>query len=657
MASVLKPMTDERSIILGGGKGMSRLRTLFTIVILTTAAWAAEPEPKPAAPSLRVRAALACLKPGRTQQFTVTIENPTAAVVKADVSLTVEHDLADRIAVGARTITVGPAKTGEFSIDWTPQEELWGCYVRAEAKIGDAALTARDVFAVTTNPLAASPVCQTILALNTESTIRKTIEKTRQSGALLIEHFNWQASTWGPVYPRKEIWPAGMSPSGRTDRKAMIPYTSKLVHDFGMKFLTYASPTFCGPQGYRWAKEHPEDVTYTTPDGKLKMEEKLASVSHPNTSRRETLDQGLDEYIKCVKEFGYDGVRWDGHPGVFYSPIRDWAFRVNGIARPPGFDSKGNLILPRNVDAANIEINRYMRKRLKEAVPDLLIGYNMGLGTYHDVAFNTAFPRSFAETARDSLVIDEKQMNAGSGDGVPSQIQARTWTQVRRTLLHNTDLMRLVGAYPYRGPVYAMCEPFAKHCYSLFFAAGSHAWGAGGLPDRWGRFALRFNRLLFHPSLVRTVVSGSYVGGKSVIAGAPFPVIYEDFAYDLSADGKLFMIMHLLNHPLSDVVNVKKTRAPSWRVDDARATIYLPPGLKPEAARFYALSPEWDEPCRPLQAQREAFTAAVNVPSFQYWAIVVVEFPVNVKTIIWPKEVENWFLEIDQNPQKPSLKR
>jgi len=297
---------------------MTIVRYLILFALVGSAAAAAAEPPREKC-AVSVRAKLALVPPGGEQSFAVSLVNPTSKAIKAAVRLFVEYDLADRIDVDSRTITVAPGERAAFTARWKPAEELWGCFARVEAEIGDRRLAARDVFTVSTNAIAASPICQTILATrrnnDAQKRLRADVDRVRDAGSLLLEHFNWQASTWGPVYPRKDFWQAGMSPSGRSDDKKMIKYVARLVHERGMKFMTYAAPVFAGPEGYRWVKRHPDDLLYPTPDGKIPMKEKLASVATANTLRRKTLDQGLDEYIKVIRDFGYDGIRWDGHPG------------------------------------------------------------------------------------------------------------------------------------------------------------------------------------------------------------------------------------------------------------------------------------------------------------------------------------------------------
>jgi len=323
----------------------------------------------------------------------------------------------------------------------------------------------------------------------------------------------------------------------------------------------------------------------------------------------------------------------------------------------PGFDYKGDLILTDDVDATNVEIWRYVRGRFEKACPGIRFGFNIGLGFYDEKGFNVLFPRAFAETVRGNMVIDEKQMNAGRGDGVPSQVQNKTWARARKSMLMSSDLIRALGGYAYRGPVYAYCEPFARHCYSLFFAGATHVWGAVGMPDEWGRFALRFNRYLFHPSLVRAGRSLKVVMmGPKEKKGAPPNLWFEDFNYDLFTHGRMHRIVHLLNPPISEIVNVKSTEAPAGPVENIRVTFRVPRGLKPPAARFFVISPEWPTPCKPADAKLAGEWATVKVPPFRYWAFAVMEIPVNAKTIQFPKEIEKQLRALERAPRKPNTR-
>jgi hypothetical protein len=613
--------------------------------------------------TLKVCAVLACVAPTETQHFSVTLVNDGTETVEAKVRLSVESGLNEKVVLEAFPLMTKAGKSVETRRSWNPAREFWGCRVVAETQIGDRQLTDTDVFSVSRNALAGSPICQTIMALNgnnARSRHRETVDRFRRTGSLLVEHFNWQASTWGPVYPRNEVIQAGMSPSGRTDTRELIRHVSGLVHERGMKFLTYAAPVFAGPEGCRWVKEHPEDVIYPTPNGKLPIENELGSTAGVNVLNRATLDQGIAEYVRCVKEFGYDGVRWDGHPGVFYHPIRDSMHRYNKSTALPGFDWKGRLLLVDDPDEKNIEIWHHFRDRFRAAAPNFLFGFNIGIGPEAEAGFNCLFPRAFSETVRGNMVIDETQMNAGNGDGVPNQVQNKTWSRARESLFFSSSLVRTLGGYVYRGPVYAACEPFAKHCYALFFAGATRVWGAAGLPEDWGRFALRYNRILFHPSLASAETDakpGTRRPASKDSRDDQHPC--DKVIYDLYTDGRYQRIVHFLRKPVSDAVNVKTTTAPAGLVTDARLSFRVPRGLRAEAARFFVLSPEWAETCQRATAKVEGTviqSGTVNLPPFQYWAIAVMDVPVTNDAIRPPERAENWFLQIERDPQKPAAK-
>lgn len=621
-------------------------------------------ETKVIPPPLSINAAKIRIEPGKPQELTVEIRNTSPTKTTGKLRIWLEYGVDQKIDIANKTETIDGGQKRELKFSWIPKAELWGCRINAEWKIGDKIVYAYDVFSVTRieNTWAASPIYKMLPTThmnNAGPRLAKQIAKFRRQGTLAIELFNWQPTHFGGMTPLPDkAWINGMSRSRRTFSKESIHLAEKCVHSHGIAFITYAIICHSGPAGHAWLEKHPEDGLFPTKEAKNPMKPELGSVATANTMRRETLERTLNEYVNVIKEFKFDGIRWDGHPGTPYHPISDNMFRMNGISSTPGFDHNGRPVIAEDPDALNLEIDEYTQKVFHKVFPNFLFGYNYsGFGTAKYSPRYMLNPRSFLSTCAGNMVLDEKQMNAGRDrSGVPSQIFCRTWPTVRKFTINTADIVRSLGGFPYRGPIYDAKNPgFQKVCYSTLFASATHPVSAGDIPSNWGLFALRHNQLLFHPSLIRARDFHFSVPVQVISTGA-FAPIYKDYIYSLYTAGRYRQLVHILNNPGGDEINVKRQREITWPMKDVSVTMGLPLGLKWKAMKFYALSPDFNDWRKELKPIFSKAGVQITLPEFNYWCIVVMDVPVNEETIIWDKNADPWMIDVEQDPTKSRKK-
>jgi hypothetical protein len=586
--------------------------------------------------------------------------------------------LADVAILKQESMTIPAGKTAETTVVWTPAEEFWGCAVTAtlRAAAGDAVLARGErLLVVSENPLRTSANYGGLHNVGKGGAfVDQALQGYVDYGVPLFEMVGLLPGGWGNVVPEKEEWLAGNNYYWtRTGAREAVDK----AHALGLTVMCYAHPVLAGLPGYEWAQSHPEDVLYDNPNHDLTVDPgELAALrqeaANPaqaqqhepffwnlvNSSRAETLDRGIDQYIEAFRFFGIDGVRWDGHPGIFYDPRRDWIYRCNGAKLLPGYDVEGNLVVAKDPDALNLSVYQRFHSRLKAGLPDLLEGYNLQLDDgYADTSDDLVWPRTYAALGHNSMVLDEKHMQYNQ-DGVP--YMHKTWSDMVRRLRLADDSARRVGAFHYVGGIgYGGSPAFFKYLLSRYYALGIRAYGVAPwvVPDRhpqeFSRFAQRYAEFLFHPSLMR-FDPATPIDRLSVMSGAPFPVEYKPYCKDLAANGRFRILVHLVTPAHPEAINVPKAEAPPWTVKDATVLMRQPAGLDGSQARVYLLSPEWTPELVSAACDLTQPVLRIPVPEFRYWAMVVAEYPLSPTESGLPAV---WALPVEQDPDHPVLQR
>jgi hypothetical protein len=87
-------------------------------------------------------------------------------------------------------------------------------------------------------------------------------------------------------------------------------------------------------------------------------------------------------------------------------------------------------------------------------------------------------------------------------------------------------------------------------------------------------------------------------------------------------------VVHLLNSPVTDQVNTRSTVAPPWFAEKTVVSVRHPLGMDKKTAKYYVLSPEWDERIVEVKPDNSRSVTNVEVPQFRYWAIVICEYSI-----------------------------
>lgn len=578
------------------------------------------------------------LKPGETQTITVACTNAALIEWAGTLKVAVVHDVAERISITTDSVTLASGEARAFAFTWTPKVEYWGCSAEAELLVeGKVCSRSRYAFTVSDNLPMASPAMGTSHSSGkmTPEAVAERVQEFADCGVPIVEVYSWSPNLWGKdIYPKTDEWISAQG-SYRESASSISAMIDK-AHELGMLVYTYAQPIFRGQAGKSWCVEHPEDALYRTPERRLDepvQVEHFAALANPLNEK--TLNTGLDSLAEAIRNFRFDGIRWDGHPGIFYDPLGDWITRCNGSVASFPYDAAGQAVVLSEPDLINTRLVEHCYQRINGAIPGLLWGFNITMGPREVGGSNIVFPRMFRKMAVENLILQERHFHAGR-DGIPYIHVNQRWSAITEDLAYSSELMHVLGGYLYRGDFGTTpSEAFGKHAFALHYASRSRTFGVcpwyrpsgGDYPYEFVRFALRYGKFLFHPSLNRFNPQVP-LQRVSVTTQAPFPVKYENHCYDLFVDKKFRTIIHLLNSPVTDQVNTQTTVEPLWVAEKTVVGIRHPLGLDKASARYTVLSPEWEEPAVKVTPDNIQSVTNIEVPAFRYWAMVVCEYEI-----------------------------
>ena len=594
--------------------------------------------------------------PGSEGVATVIVDTPPGSAQEVVVRSRLEYGMTGRIDLPDIALEDPGAPT--LTIPFHAPAEPWGYALVVELmREGKSLAQGRDVFAIGTNPF----------RLGQQSSFGGMLPA---SAARLFEgddaHWptQWRGmkGTWNEIYctqPTEVVglatdWDQWITMQDRyiRSRKTLLALT-EACHRLGIKVMMYNNATPSGWVGTRWARKHPEWLAYNYTGGMLGHAAKLhVEDLGPMKSWHRTMDPGprpderwrmfqpfllafgphpglvefaCDQMLAAAEDFGYDGVRFDGHweVGQFWTTL--------------GYDIRGRrLTHGGSIDATNMAITRHMKAYIARTNPDFSFGYNYGLNYDYAAARS---PEAFAEAcAGGGLILFE----GGAFDETHSD-----WRTGARAMREAALRVHQNGGVLY-GQVLMLhaSDRFPANEFSLryylitSFAATAHIY-AGVYPDHphylplqgeYFRFALRHGDLLFDENLQPVREPTQHLG--VTVNGAEHPDLWwKLYTYKRPLADGYQIITHLVNMPAPGVDKENSTpdKQPA-PLQDVRLDFADPP------ARVFVLDPEADP-----WAQEHPGASSMVLPEVASWKIVVQEFPGSCEHIpIEVLPVETW---------------
>jgi hypothetical protein len=605
--------------------------------------------------------------PAQEVSISITTKNEGKAPQSGRLVSTIHCDIDTRYEILNEQITLQPGQRFQKTIGWqSPDDELWGCEVTARLMVDENAIASdRQVFVVSDHLIKTAANLQSISPGYFKSGVADPIayayEKFHDFGIPVLHVACWAPSNWGKIYPDTDSWVCAQMRYRVSfdDVDLMVRHAKQR----GMFTVTYGRITLEGIEGYRWAKANPDKIWYRNPDGKLKafpddaLKEWERAESDPKIHQgllrklkrwtmipklndNGVLDDGIDQYIRAIKRFGFDCIRWDWHPGYFYQPHQNWLLQIGsaGAVHTKYFDRKGKLDLADDPDAEHVRIIQRWKRRMKEALPNLSFGFNLQVANsvYPDNdEINPQPTRAYSEMVRDSLIIDEKHFVSFS-KARPAGMH-RNWKRTLNFWHKGSELVRRYGGYHYTGGHPNVgAAPFIQHAYSLSYACGARGTNVASpnvKHEPWHKdlvaFSQRFAMYFFHSSMHNLAYRDSQheFGGRFSVESSR-PVIWKPFARTITDRGHFTMLVHLWNQPVEDKMNKMVCDAPP-QVESSVVKFTQPLDLPHAQAKAFAISYEWPEWVREIKIDSSKPTVEIKVPSFQYWSTVMLQYPLS----------------------------
>ena len=465
--------------------------------------------------------------------------------------------------------------------------------------------------------------------------------------------FAWAPDDFSDLTPDEKSWYSGqaMYPKSTSSMKSAID----ALHAKGNKVSTYAKYTFCGPQGFEFARRHPEWVLREKDGSFFNYSEPLSpmDLAKPVTQKPPcwqfgvvdftdpaAVEYGAREIAASAKMFGWDGVMFDGH--FFVHDGYSW----NG--KPAGGDG--------DLDELSVRNSRICRRVIRREFPNFAFWYN---GTFRltpakdlivVIAPGPKTMKACLEDTNSSMLIENQAFifiqhpwrhwydwyakKPGYGDDNAGQKKSVVFNS---GWLWNAEILDGLSAEEVKTSREAWVA--ANHMGALFLAYNLHPCWNTRYPSRpFAQFMTRHSDLLWDENIKRIGAQdffavesnrelwwekSAYV--KDTYKKFTYPVLHSGDFPEASSGETLYML-HVLNSPT--------TEKPEWKVpedppaaSEVEVTFNVPDGESVEKA--WALRPyQWGEEHRePVQVELEVEKSPgcvkVNLPSFHYYTLVV----------------------------------
>lgn len=599
--------------------------------------------------------------PGETARFEVTVKNASGQPFTGRLAVRVVWEMEDTKVLADTPVTLGDGETKAIAASWEQVPEVLGCEVRADLldAAGNRVATGGEYF----NVCRGKDICRvgihsTALGLMTTSdpeflaTIPDSILWKRQGYSNIIEHFISESSVLDLAPDVDEIH-GGAYWNSVTAIRAGIAEAQK----YGIANVVYTtSYTSHGLADLEIPMRHPEWLAYNEygqPDGvavDVLQEDKRRTpiprkIDNPGPfcsanfdwTNQELLDFHIDSLIANRNLVGMDGVRYDGHPGTIWAK-----YDINGKPLPTGEERLRETL----------RIVRHIRERITTAFPDYVWMFNAGTAVGGanpvDLEKGVLDPALVPVVENGGAMCDEEQRGAYSAYN-----RFHAWKAFADVMVSDVDLSRGGGGYayclfPWASTVHRNSDEIG---YGIMLAAGSHPWfsysndeyannpGGSHFPVQHELFAFatRFSAMLWGHGIERVRQADQVVQ----VASDKGEIWWKNFVHQRTlADGRKYLIVHLLNappnkeigvteQPLPDpIANVKVTfRAPVKKVWLCTAR----PGPARTVSRAGQRKFHWSqadeyEAMGPMQyGTTEVKEGAVTLPELRMWTMVVAE--------------------------------
>jgi hypothetical protein len=602
---------------------------------------------------------LAEARPERLFYFTgenvngvVTLSNPTKESKSVQVRAWLEQGLDRKTAVQTKDVTVVSSSSQTVTFTWPAKEVArYGqsliVELLADGKVtgtgGDCFSSADNVWRV--GIAGGHPVAWTAAHVKDLAGIERSVDVFRDNYVNTFEKFFWAPDDFAKMTVESPEWYSGQARYHENlERfKHMCEYGRKI----GVLPTTYGKSIGSGSAARDFIRANPEmiwgfgGIMDFIPDTEelakwdIVPEKPWQSTAWANYNMNDpaVVQHGIDQIIASSKQFGWVGVRFDGH-----FQARTGKHRV------------GDKIVdfsPDDADRQTAANQKALKVQTLKVFPDYVFGYNFANCTL-DQRFQSNLREAIELCEGGGHIMDE-YAKANAGGNHPY----RKWADFSLMMVRQTEQVRRLG-----GELFPMLAGGQVGWYQTIFTltAGAHP-NNQYIPQSLGRFATRYGEILWGSNL-RNVWNP--LGMVIVRPG----VMWENFVREERLDDRhKRLIIHLVNPPLQESATEtalvekesngrqqkrfkiaaeaqKQKVAPDYSELDRLPPIQLEP--KPQnniAVRIVpaAMEGKWDASRALLLSaddgsrtevkldKSDPYFWQVTVPQLKYWSIIVIE--------------------------------
>ncbi|MHB9023554.1 MAG: hypothetical protein ACYC7E_05185 [Armatimonadota bacterium] len=511
-------------------------------------------------------------------QAVVRVVNSLPAAQQVRLLPTLIWDLEGARPLPPQVVTVPANGEVTATIPWAPPAEKWGHEIRVEAEVnGKVVDSGRQFFGVNSDWM------DLVIVANaweyTHGDEYPFITYTN-----LAHWFAWAPADYAGNAPPYDEWWAGQV--GWKITKKSILDSIKANHAVGVRCTFYNNSFSNGSMGVEWARKHPEWVVRER-NGLPKVGGGALAMAKPPTEKEtggngyvqidfydpKVIEWGAQNVIDSVEMFGWDGMFWDCggcplFPGYSY----------DGQPTPHGKD-------PNQISARNFKL---FHETVRKKYPHFAIWIN-GAIEFYELPFWSSF---------------------GNGGGVPSMVaqmsqpntsmlaefrhhefpgtQFNDWRRCYDSYASQRDnITQRFGApvtagYTWgldgsgdKGPKVTASRSYwaaSNHLSALYLATQMHT-TTNPNPSLWAgtQFMTRYSGLLWRRD-VKIIPDPR----KLFTARLSRPVWWEKSAYRRPAPGGEDLLVHLINVPETETVDIY--RVPDPPAATGTVTLTLPAG-------------------------------------------------------------------------------
>ncbi|MEI6519854.1 MAG: hypothetical protein WCO98_07420 [bacterium] len=582
----------------------------------------------------------------------VTISNPTKEAKAVQVRAWLEQGLDNKAVIQTKDVAMTPNSSQVIVFTWEAKDiVMYGQSLNVELLTdGKVLATGGDCFSSASNVwrvgLAGShPVAWTAEHVKDNAGIERSVDNFRDNYINTFEKFFWAPDDFANMTPDKPEWYSGQARyhENLERLKHMCDYGNKI----GVLPTTYGKSIGSGTAARDFIRASPEmvwgygGVMSFIPDTEelakwdIVPEKPWQSTAWANYNMNDpaVVQHGINQIIASSKQFGWAGVRFDGH------------FQAR-----TGKNRVGDKIVDFSADDADKQTaanQKTLKEQTLKVFPNYVFGYNFANCTL-DQRFQSNLRESIELCRGGGHIMDEY---AKQNDG--SNHPYRKWADFSELMVKQTEQVRRLG-----GELFPMVAGGQVGMYQTIFtlSAGAHP-NNNYIPRNLSRFATRYGELLWKE---KTRYIWNPLGMVVITPG----VMWENYVREQQIDkDHKRLVIHMINPPLQDTatetarlekeINTRQQRWWQIKMDADKKKIKpdfteldkLPPiQLEPapqknipvrivpeafdgkwDATRVLLLSADDGSKTELKMDKSDPYFWETVVPSLKYWSILVIE--------------------------------